>query len=252
MLVLFSLLSEIDVSYKIVERLYSDEEVLMVLHNMHMLLLKKKGVEDSDCSGDGTGYSLSIKKHYASEVQRLKDKAKDSQTAGKSKGKAKKSLKKKQFIYSFKLMDLDTRMYITYGTSFQSEKEAFLKAVEMAQTTGVKSVRLDRYYSAQEYVMIIEKKFGNMKFYLIPKKNATVKGPWEWKRTLHRFVNEIKTYLREYFRRNQSESGISEDKRRFGWQITQRRGDRIDTANFCTVIWHNLFWLVSCQLPSVG
>jgi len=111
MLVLFSLLSGIDVSYKIVERLYSDEEVLMVLHNMHMLLLKKKGVEDSDCSGDETGYSLSIKKHYASEAQKLKDKAKYSQTAGKSKGKAKTSLKKKtkrQFIYSFKLMDLDT------------------------------------------------------------------------------------------------------------------------------------------------
>ncbi|HDL16174.1 MAG TPA: hypothetical protein ENH28_08515 [Euryarchaeota archaeon] len=140
-------------------------------------------------------------------------------------------------------MDLDTRMYIAYGTSFQSEKNAFLKAVEMAQTASVKSVRLDRYYSAQEYVRIIEKKLGNVKLYLIPKKNATVKGPWEWKCTLYRFVNEIKTYLREYFRRNQSESGISEDKRRFGWHIAQRRGDRIDTANFCTVIWHNLFWL---------
>lgn len=43
MLVLFSLLSEIDVSYKTVERLYSDEEVLMVLHNLHVLMLKKKG-----------------------------------------------------------------------------------------------------------------------------------------------------------------------------------------------------------------
>ncbi len=243
MLVLFSLLSGIDVSYKTVERLYSDEEVLMVLHNMHMLLLKTKGVEDSDCSGDGTGYSLTIKKHYASEAQRLKDKAKKSgvKSAGK---KAKKPSKKKEFIYSFKLMDLDTRMYIAYGTSFLSEKDAFLKAIEMAQASGVKSMRLDRYYSAQEYVKLMEEKFGkDVKIYLIPKKNATVKGPWKWKRMLQRFVTNTHSYLREYFRRNQSESGISEDKRRFGWQIAQRREDRIDTANFCTVLWHNLFWL---------
>jgi len=50
MLVVFSLLSDIDVSYKTVERLYSDDEVLMVLHNLHALILKKKGVEQPDCS----------------------------------------------------------------------------------------------------------------------------------------------------------------------------------------------------------
>jgi len=238
MLVVFSLLSEVDVSYKTVERLYSDEEVIMVLHNMHMLLLGKKGVEDSDCSGDGTGYSLTIKKHYASEAQRLKDKAK------KSGKKSSKKKSKTQFIYSFTLMDLDTRMYIGYGTSFQSEKDAFLKAVEMAQMSGVKSLRLDRYYSAQDYVKLMMGEFGDdVMIYLIPKKNATVKGPWKWKRMLHRFVTDTQGYLHEYFRRNQSESGISEDKRRFGWQIAQRREDRIDTANFCTVLWHNLFWL---------
>jgi len=246
MLVVFSLLSDIDVSYKTVERLYSDEEVLMVLQNMHALLLKKKGVEHADCSGDGTGYSLTVKKHYATVAQKLKDKVKNSKTAGGSKKKTKKSSKKgtkTQFIYSFMLMDLDTRMYIGYGTSFKSEKDAFLKAIEMAGAVGVRSLRLDRYYSGQSYVKLMEKKFGDVTVYLIPKKNATVKGSWKWKRMLHKFVNYILKYLSEYFKRNQSESGFSEDKRRFGWKIAQRREDRINTAAFCTVLWHNLFWL---------
>ncbi len=246
MLVVFGLLSEVDVSYKTVERLYSDEEVILVLYNMHALLLKKKGVEDPDCSGDGTGYSLTIKKHYATEAQKLKDKAKDSKTTMKTENTGQKAEKKTkaQFVYSFTLMDLDTRMYIGYGTSFKSEKEAFEKAVEMATSVGAGSVRLDRYYSGQSYAALLEKKFGEkVTVYLIPKKNATVKGPWKWKRMLHRFVKDTPGYLKEYFKRNQSESGISEDKRRFGWKIAQRREDRINTATACTVVWHNLFWL---------
>src|SRR3989344_9523941 len=42
MFVIFSLLSDIDVSYKTVERFYSDQEVIAVLHNLHLLILKKK------------------------------------------------------------------------------------------------------------------------------------------------------------------------------------------------------------------
>ncbi|MFN4133064.1 MAG: hypothetical protein ACK4GQ_01665 [Candidatus Hadarchaeales archaeon] len=60
---------------------------------------------------------------------------------------------------------------------------------------------------------------------------------------MKQFAENPKRYLHEYFRRNQSESGISEDKRRFGWKIAQRREDRVDTAAFCTTVWHNLFWL---------
>lgn len=67
-LAVFSLLSGIDVSYKTVERLYSDPEVEMAIHNLHILVLKKKGVNDVDACGDGTGYSLTIRKHYASET----------------------------------------------------------------------------------------------------------------------------------------------------------------------------------------
>ena len=61
MLDLFSMVSGMDVSYKTVERLYSDDMVMMALHNLHVLILK--GVTASDATGDGTGYSLTIKKN---------------------------------------------------------------------------------------------------------------------------------------------------------------------------------------------
>ncbi len=97
MLDVFSMLSGIEVSYKTVERLYSDEEVIVALHNLHVLLLKKRGVDKSDASGDGTGYSLSISKHYGSLARELKDRAKESNDA--------EQPKKRAFAYSFRLMD---------------------------------------------------------------------------------------------------------------------------------------------------
>ncbi len=226
MIMVFSLLSGVDISYKTVERLYSDEEVILVLQNMHTLMLKKKGVNNPDCSGDGTGYSVSIQKHYATEAQKRKD-------------RTKKNTKETKFIFSFKLLDLDSRLYIAHGTSLRSEQEAFYRAIDMAHDIG--SVRLDRYYSRQAYVKLLETNFKNVTVYLIPKKNATVKGPWQWKHMLKHLITDPHGFLSEYFKRNQSESGISEDKRRLGWKINQRREDRIDTADFCTTIWHNLF-----------
>src|SRR3989338_4377380 len=52
MLVLFMWLTGIDVSYKTIERLYSDQEVILGLHNLHALILKKKGVNSVDSGGD--------------------------------------------------------------------------------------------------------------------------------------------------------------------------------------------------------
>jgi len=232
MLTVFCLLSEIDVSYKTIERLYSDPMVALAVMNMHTLILKKKNITEADTSGDGTGYSLTIKKHYATEAKNLKNKSN------------RKSKKVAKFIFSFRLMDLDTRLYVGFGTSFKSEKEAFLKAMAMAESVGIHSIRLDRYYSAQKYVKDLEKWFGKgLKIYLIPKKNTTIRGTQKWKKMLTHLVNDTKGFLKEYFRRNQSESGFSEDKRRFGWRIPQRRKDRIETHNFCTALWHNLFWL---------
>jgi transposase len=230
MLDIFSLLSEINVSYKTVERLYSDPEVGMAIFNLHTLILQKKGVKDAEVSGDGTGYSLTIRKHYASETEKRKDKIKE---AGKT--------KKKLFVYSFKLLDLRTKMYIAYGMSFRSEKLAFENAMKMSEKIGVKleSVRLDKYYSFPSYV----DRFGETKVYIIPRKNATLRGSWKWKRTMMRFVEDTLDYLGQYYRRENSESEFSADKRWFGWKIEQKRGDRIGTALACTNLWHNLFRL---------
>jgi len=234
MLSLFSLLSGIDVSYKTVERLYSDPEVEMAIHNLHILILRKKGVKEITGSGDGTGYSLTIRKHYASEVEKRKEKAKE----------AKKS-DKKLFVYSFKLLDLDTKLYVAYGMSLRSEKQAFEKAKEMLENVKAEididldSIRLDRYYSFPSYI----DKFGETKVYIIPRKNSTLRGSWKWKRTMKEFVTDTRNYLKEYYRREISESEFSVDKRWFGWKIEQRKEDRIETALACTNLWHNLFRL---------
>ena len=42
MIVIFSWLTDIDISYKTVERLYSDDQVILAVHNLHQLILKKK------------------------------------------------------------------------------------------------------------------------------------------------------------------------------------------------------------------
>ena len=239
MFIIFSLLSNIEVSYKTVERFYSDPEVLVVLHNLHMLLLKKKGVKEVDGAGDGTGYSLSIKTHYASAAQKLKDKIKDATT------QSEKERKKALFIYSFALINIRTRMYVGFGTSFKSEKEAFEKALHMARETGItiKSLRLDKYYSAEAYVRICQVYLGKIKTFIIPKNNIATIGVGDWSRMIYEFTDNTKAFLEEYFQRNQSESGISEDKKRTGWKLGQKRPDRIDTANMLTSLWHNLYWL---------
>jgi transposase len=225
MLALFSLLSGIDVSYKKVERLYSNHDVSMAIYNLHMLILKTKGVKNIDACGDGTGYSLTIKKHYASETQLRKDKAKEYSGT-------------KAFVYSFKLMDIESKMYVTFGMSLKSEKEAFDKAMEMLKHVDVEidSVRLDKYYSFPSYV----DRFGKAKVYVIPRKNATLKGSWKWKDTMEDFVKDTIPYLGQYYLRNNSESGFSADKRGFGWKVGQKRNDRIGTALTCTGVWHNL------------
>lgn len=227
MLAVFSLLSGVDVSYKTVERLYSDPEVEMAIYNLHILILKKKGVKKVDACGDGTGYSLTIRHHYASEANKRKDKAKESN--------AKEA---RAFVYSFKMLDLESKMYVAYGMSLKSEKEAFDRAMEMLKDidTKIASIRLDKYYSFSSYV----DRFGEAKVYVIPRKNATLRGSWKWKDTMKDFVDNTIPYLGQYYLRNNSESGFSVDKRWFGWKVEQRREDRIDTAITCTNLWHNL------------
>ena len=74
---IFSMLSGMDISYKTVERLYSDEEVIMAIHNLLVLILKGKDITKSDATSNGTGYSLTEKKNCESHAQKLKDLAKE-------------------------------------------------------------------------------------------------------------------------------------------------------------------------------
>ncbi len=231
--------------------MYSDEEVATALHNLHALLLKKKGVgekEGSDASGDGTGYSLTTSKHYESVTRELKDMAKEEQgrrqegrESSSPQQPPKEETKKRAFAYSFRLMDLPTRMYLAYGSSLKSEKEAFDRAMKMlSRIDGVTlgSVRLDRYYGTLGYLDL----FGReTKVCIIPRSNATLIGSWRWKEAMIDFVKNAVKYLEQYYRRESSESGFAADKKTLGWSVARRREDRIDCAQFFTGLWHNLF-----------
>ena len=240
MLAIFSTLSGIDVSYKVVERLYSDHEVIIAVHNLHMLILKNKDINRSDATGDGTGYSLTVKKNYESYAQKLKDLAKEnSGNNEKKKGKTSKPHKKRLFAYSFAIMDLETRMYIAFGSSMKSEREAYDRAMKLLSSTGIEmdSIRLDRYYSTPSYM----DNLGKTKVFVIPKKNSTLNGSLKWKTAMKDFVENTIPYLEQYHQRSNSESGFAADKKMLGWNIAQRRDDRIDNALFCNGVWHNLF-----------
>lgn len=226
MLELFSMLGGTDISYKTVERLYSDNLLELALFNLLILTLKKRDVKEIDACGDATGYSLIISKHYSSYVQKLKDKSKEQNSM------------KKLFIYNFALMDLKTKMYICFGSSLKSEKEAFDKAMQMLQNIDVKinSIRLDRYYSCPVYV----NQFKESKVYIIPKKKINLQHGAKWTETMGEFLFNTMKYLEEYFKRNNSESGWASDKKMFGWKISQKRYDRMDMALFVRMVWHNL------------
>ena len=219
----------IDISYKTIERLYSDDEVRFALSNLYNLILKEKGIKKIDASGDATGYSLTIKTHYQTYASKLKEKSKF--TNG----------KKKKFVYKFALMDLDSKMYVCYGSSLKSEKDAYKKAIEMLQKGNiiVKSIRLDKYYSNPSDVNF----YRGCKIYFIPKKNVTMANGIFWNKRLTEFVEDTFEYLKEYFKRNNSESAFAVDKKLLGWKINQRREDRIDTVIFCKVVLRNLFQL---------
>ena len=105
MLDIFSMLSVVDISYRTIERLYSDGEVIITIHNLHALILKRKRITNSDAMGDDTGYSPTVKKNYESHAQKLKDMAKENPDYRKD-AKESKDHRKRLFAYSFALMDL--------------------------------------------------------------------------------------------------------------------------------------------------
>ena len=216
-----------DISYKTVERLYSDPLVLMILNNLFISSVMRKGISSADTSGDGTGYSLTVTKHYRS--MREKDG---------------EFVKEGKFVYSFALMDLATRMYVGYAVSIRSERDAYHKALEMIgkMRIDLKSIRLDKYYSGQS---ILNDFNENTMIFLIPKSNSRIRGRRNWREIIRRFMDDPMNYLREYFKRNASESGFSSDKRATGGLIYQRRKDRKETSGFCKGLIHNLMLLHS-------
>ena len=216
-----------DISYKTVERLYSDPLVLMILNNLFISSVMRKGISSADTSGDGTGYSLTVTNHYRS----LREKDGEFVKEGK-------------FVYSFALMDLATRMYVGYAVSVKSERDAYHKALEMIgkMRIDLKSIRLDKYYSGQS---ILNDFNENTMIFLIPKSNSRIRGRRNWREIIRRFMDDPMNYLREYFKRNASESGFSSDKRATGGLIYQRRKDRKETSGFCKGLIHNLMLLHS-------
>jgi transposase len=72
----------------------------------------------------------------------LKGKAKEN---SESKDGKRSSGRKRLFAYSFFLMDLKTRMYIAYGSSTKSEREAYDRALAMLRSTEIvlNSLRLE-------------------------------------------------------------------------------------------------------------
>lgn len=220
LLPLFGGLPKISTSYKTVERLYSDPLVSMAIHNMFVIMVRRKGITNVDTSGDGTGYGLTVTKHYSTNVR-------------------KENGKKKTFAYAFAFVDLNTKMYVGYGTGMRSEMEAFNSANEMMKRIGIEvnSVRLDRYYTFKSIV----DRFGKYtKFYIIPKKDTTIKGKKKWHDIWREFMKNSIVFLKEYYRRESSESSFASDKKSNGWQVWQRRDDRIATAVMCKGVWHNL------------
>jgi len=215
-LVLFEPLFGVRVSYKYIERLYSDSEVKTVLHNLFILLLRDEGIS-GDFSGDGTGYSITVAKHYRTDS----------------------SKKGKGYLYVFRVIDIDTGFYVALGYSNASEMEAFHKAMTMLAEleTSVDSMALDKYYSSRKVLTL----FGEETvLYLIPKKNIARVGA-EWSRILRRVLEDPYMFLKGYFLRNLSESGFSADKRRFGGLVRQIREDRREMALFSIAFFHNIF-----------
>ena len=81
-----SMISGVDVSYKTIERLYPDDEVIIAIHNLHVSILEKMGVTSSRATGDGTGCGLTVKKNYESFARKLIDPAMESPGNRKEKG----------------------------------------------------------------------------------------------------------------------------------------------------------------------
>lgn len=219
---MFLLNGEEAFSYKTIERAYSDPIVAMILHNLFVMSAGEPRKVDS--SADGTGIGLFISKHYRKDREQDLKEEKDSS-------------KRKEYLYSVAILDIDTNLYIGYAAGFKSEKKLFMEALTMARKAGFEfdSMRLDKYYACQSIFKCVGKQ---TRVIVIPKKNATIRGPRQWKELIKSLITAPFTFLSEYFKRVHSEYNFSKDKRKFG-SIRQRLHERIITAAFTRATLHN-------------
>ena len=222
--VVILLLKEI---FSLSNRKMSALPVVFIMHNMFILLASGAG---GNLSGDGTGYSLSITRHYRSMRE--------------NGNCIKTNPDHRLFVYVFAILDLETHLYVAYGVSMKSEKEAYRDALRMLgfTVTDVESIRLDQYYGSQSTPDDFSE---GTRVFIIPRSNTTIRGPPAWKELIGRLMATPMDFLHEYYRRENSESQLSADKRTTGWRINQRREDRIRTAAMCKGTWHNLFNMTS-------
>lgn len=209
-------------SYKTIERAYSDPIIALMLHNIYVTSCGDK--REIDCSGDGTGQSLVIYKHYRTD--RLKDLQHNEETH-----------KRKEYVYSVAIVELKTNIYVGYAAGFKSEKQLFIEALEMIKKNGfkIKSILLDKGYS---YQSIFECFDEDTKVITLPKSNATIKGPPKWKEMLKHYIRYPFGYLKRYYKREISEANFSRDKKKHG-VIRQKLKERIVTICFSRAILHN-------------
>jgi len=219
---MFLLNGEGSFSYKTIERAYSDPIVAMILHNLFVLSAGEPRPVDS--SADGTGISLFISKHYRKDREQDLKEEKDSS-------------KRKEYLYTVAILDIDTNIYVGYAAGFKSEKTLFREALALAKNNGFKfnSMRLDKYYAYQSIFKCVGRE---TKVIVIPKKNATIHGPKEWKQLIASLIAAPFAFLADYFKRVKSEYNFSKDKRKYG-NIRQRLSDRIITAAFSRATLHN-------------
>jgi transposase len=219
--IIFALTGNETFSYKTIERAYEDQLVGMILHNLYVLSCGEP--RNIDASSDGTGYSLTITKHYRTDKDENKEHWEE--------------VERKEYIITSTIVDLKTKIYVSFATGFQSEMKLFEQAKCWLEKRGftLDSITLDKYYSNQKTIAGFK---TETKTFFIPKKNATIRGDKKWKDSIKEFTADTMGYLKKYYKRETSEYCHSADKRRFG-VIRQRKKCRIITTMETRMLLHN-------------
>ena len=249
LLPMFTTLKDIKTSYKTIQRAYSNTIVKMIIHNLFILLVKEKKIKYPHTSGDGTGYSLSVTRHYRSVREQKGETVKTNmhmstkkETGSKVDTGEKKKKRRKLFTYLFAVLDLESGFYVGYGASLRSEKVVFDAALVLMGECGVEpvSIRLDQYYVCQSVAELFGR--SRVDLYVVPKCNASLRVLRVWRKLVFCLMLYLFLFLFEYYRWEKSESGVSADKRFSGWKIWQKLEDRIHTALMLKGVWHDLIW----------